>query len=102
MIILLDDDGQPTDLKGKWYAGGTNIYVRFPPKVLPEQQLEVWHILDISRDRFRVRPRKGEIMIWRRMKPPAASNHSMKPTAPLRSNLSMFATTPCRGLSLSR
>jgi hypothetical protein len=26
----------------------------------------------------------------------------MKPTAPLRNKFSMFATTPCRGLSLSR
>jgi hypothetical protein len=31
-----------------------------------------------------------------------ASNQSMKPTAPLRGKLSVFATTPCRGLSLSR
>jgi len=30
------------------------------------------------------------------------SNQSMKPTAPLRDNFSVFATTPCRGLSLSR
>ncbi len=30
------------------------------------------------------------------------SNQSMKPTAPLHSKLSLFATTPCRGLSLSR
>ncbi len=30
------------------------------------------------------------------------SNQSMKPTAPLRNNHSVFATTPCRGLSLSR
>jgi hypothetical protein len=30
------------------------------------------------------------------------SNQSMKPTAPLRGNFSVFATTPCRGLSLSR
>ena len=29
-------------------------------------------------------------------------NQSMKPTAPLRCKLSVFATTPCRGLSLSR
>jgi hypothetical protein len=29
-------------------------------------------------------------------------NHSMKPTAPWRCNFSVFATTPCRGLSLSR
>jgi hypothetical protein len=30
------------------------------------------------------------------------SNQSMKPTAPLRDNLILFATTPCRGLSFSR
>jgi hypothetical protein len=30
------------------------------------------------------------------------SNQSMKPTAPLRDNFRVFATTPCRGLSLSR
>ncbi len=29
-------------------------------------------------------------------------NQSMKPTAPLRYKFSVFATTPCRGLSLSR
>jgi hypothetical protein len=33
------------------------------------------------------------------MKP---SNHSMKPTAAFQNKFSMFATTPCRGLSLSR
>jgi hypothetical protein len=32
----------------------------------------------------------------------AAPNQSMKPTAPLRYNLSVFATTSCRGLSPSR
>src|SRR5438093_11676955 len=31
-----------------------------------------------------------------------SSNQSMKPTAPLRSKFSVFATTPCRGLSPSR
>jgi hypothetical protein len=30
------------------------------------------------------------------------SNQSMKPTAPLGNAFSVFATTPCRGLSLSR
>src|SRR4026207_2207200 len=29
-------------------------------------------------------------------------NQSMKPTAPLRYNFSVFATTPCRGLFLAR
>ena len=33
---------------------------------------------------------------------PLASNQSMKPTAPLRNNFSVFATTPSVGLSLSR
>jgi hypothetical protein len=30
------------------------------------------------------------------------SNQTMKPTAPWRNKFSVFATTPCRGLSLSR
>src|SRR5256885_828087 len=30
------------------------------------------------------------------------SNQSMKPTAPFGNKFSVFATTPCRGLSLSR
>jgi uncharacterized membrane protein len=29
-------------------------------------------------------------------------NQTMKPTAPFRSNFTVLATTPCRGLSLSR
>src|SRR4029077_13950274 len=33
---------------------------------------------------------------------PKTSNQTMKPTAPWRENLSEFATTPSRGLSLSR
>ena len=32
----------------------------------------------------------------------AVSNQSMKPTAPFRCTFSVFATTPCRGLSPSR
>jgi len=32
----------------------------------------------------------------------ARPNQTMKPTAPFRYNFSVFATTPCRGLSLSR
>jgi hypothetical protein len=35
-------------------------------------------------------------------KPDERPNQSMKPTAPPRNNFSVFATTPCRGLSLSR
>src|SRR5436309_11439195 len=53
-IVLLDDDGQPSDVKGKWYAGGNNIYVRFPPIDFGDPRFVVWHIVDISREQFRV------------------------------------------------
>ncbi len=45
-----------------------------------------WHEVD---ERMKARYRKR-------------SNQTMKPTAPLRCNFSVFATTPCRGLSFSR
>jgi len=75
IIVLLDDDGKPTDIKGKWYAGGNNIYVRFPPNDHHDWQLVVWHIVDISRDEFRVRVWQDDkgLEVWRRMKPIARS-----------------------------
>jgi hypothetical protein len=70
-IVMLDDDGQPTDIKGKWYAGGPNIYVRFPPGEFRDPLFAVWHIADISKDQFRVRIWQDDIglAVWRRMKP---------------------------------
>ncbi len=38
----------------------------------------------------------------RRCNDDGSSNQSMKPTAPPRNAFSVFATTPCRGLSLFR
>jgi len=74
-LIVMDSAGQPTDTTGKWYAGGPNIYIRFPLEVLRDRQLVVWHIVDISPDQFRVRAwRDDEPMIYQRMKPPKASN----------------------------
>lgn len=70
-IVMLGDDGQPTDIKGKWYAGGPNIYVRFPAREFLDRLFAVWHIVDISRDQFRVdiwRNNEG-LAVWRRMKP---------------------------------
>src|SRR5581483_2812762 len=70
-IVMLDDDGQPTDIKGKWYAGGPNIYVRFPPSEFRDPLFAVWHIVDASRDQFRVRMWRDdkEPAVWHRMKP---------------------------------
>jgi hypothetical protein len=42
------------------------------------------------------------LFFWLASMLPHTPNLSMKPTAPLRNNSSVFATTPCRGLSLSR
>ena len=71
-IVMLDDDGQPTNFKGKWYAGGDFMFVRFPPTDFAERQFVVWHVLEASRDEFRVRiwQKDKGFAVWRRMKPP--------------------------------
>jgi len=40
--------------------------------------------------------------LLKRIRYPQPSNQSMKPTAPCQCNVSVFAMTPCRGLSLFR
>jgi hypothetical protein len=40
--------------------------------------------------------------LWKNHERVHSPNQSMKPTAPRRNKSSVFATTPCRGLSLSR
>jgi hypothetical protein len=70
-MVLLDEEGQPTEFKGKWYAGGDNIYVLVPSDDFANRRLVVWHIVDISRDQFRVRIWQDDkdLAVWRRMKP---------------------------------
>jgi hypothetical protein len=91
---------------GTWYAGGPNIYWRFPAEFIGPTRPLIWHIDDISPNEVRVRSsRDGPVIIWKRVDlpiQPEASNQSMKPTAPFRNAFSVFATTPCRGLSPSR
>jgi hypothetical protein len=69
-FVPLDDDGRPSSMKGKWYAGGDKIYVRFPPDDLFKRQLAIWHIVDISKDQFRVRIWQDDedLAVWRRIK----------------------------------
>ena len=83
VLVVLDEDGQPTGTKGKWYAGGPNIYIRFPVEILKDRQLVVWRIIDILPEQFRVRSGRhdDQIMVWHRVKPPNASNHALQPTA---------------------
>jgi|ERR1041385_1687237 hypothetical protein len=58
------------------------------------------HWFGVSANRFGLRldlvGRPGTMMFDQK------SNQAMKPTAPRRNKYSVFATTPCRGLSLSR
>jgi hypothetical protein len=72
---MLDDDGRPSSIKGKWYAGGDKIYVRFPPNDFSDRQLAIWHIVDVSKDQFRIRIWQDDRApaVWRRMKPPPRS-----------------------------
>jgi len=53
-------------------------------------------------DQFPSRPSAIAKNVVTRARSDEPSNQSMKPTARLRNKLSVFATTPCRGLSLSR
>jgi len=69
-FVPLDENGHAAEIKARCYAGGPNIYVRFPINFLSDRQLVVWHIVAISKDQFRVRAwRDGEIMVWRRIEP---------------------------------
>lgn len=60
---------------GKWYAGGPNIYWRFPAEFVGMRPY-VWHIDDISRNEVRVRSsRGGAISVWKRVDLPKQPKH---------------------------
>ncbi len=69
---------------GRWYAGGPNIYVRFSAEVMGESRAQIWQIVDIAPDMFRVRLyRDGPVYVYKRVSHAAApaSNQAMQPTA---------------------
>ena len=84
------DDGRPNDpfARGRWYAGGPNIYLRFDGEDLLAGRPWVFQIVDIQAEQFQVRftPRYGgptDIVTFRRahLSSPPASNHAMERTA---------------------
>jgi hypothetical protein len=70
--------------EGKWYAGGPNIYFRFPAEFFGPGRPTVLHIVDISPEQFTIRfSRDGQVYRFRRtvLESPRASNQTMQQTA---------------------
>jgi len=68
-------------LRGRWYAGGPNMYVRFEDEHWDGRRPEVWHLVDIQPDVFRIRFfSDSAIHIYTRVHRVAApaSNHAME------------------------
>jgi hypothetical protein len=57
---------------GRWYAGGPNIYVRYSEEVMGASRPQIWQIVDIGPDMFRVRfHRDGPVYVYKRVSPAA-------------------------------
>ena len=71
--------------KGRWYAGGRFLYLRYPSEFRPDgRMLEFWHIDDISPQELRMRYwRDGGVHIFHRVDAVTtrASNQAMQRTA---------------------
>jgi hypothetical protein len=69
---------------GRWYAGGPNIYIRFSADEIGEgTRPQVWHIVDIQPNEFRVRFfTHDEGQVYKRVRPAErpASNQTMQRT----------------------
>jgi hypothetical protein len=93
-----------------WASGYSNTYLRYLRESSRRCRRGQWHraehddIIQSTQDKRTLvyhsrfssrRVRYIHVLITR-------SNQTMKPTSPFRDKFSVFATTPCRGLSLSR
>jgi len=84
-LKIIRIDISPNQVRYVWMGG-----------VGPRVDLEVDHLPD---DSFKLTAHYSDTdseVIW-----PRTSNHSMKPSSPLRNNFNVFAIAPCRGLSPS-
>lgn len=84
-LQVRDCDDPELILRGRWYAGGSNIYASFLGEDADFLQLKrpvILHIVDIQPDTLRItRLLNGPVEAYRRF-PVHASNQTMKPTAP--------------------
>jgi hypothetical protein len=71
-------------VRGRWYAGGPNMYLRYLDEGWDGRRPEIWHLVDIQSDAFRIRyfP-DSPIHLLKRVHRAAtpASNQTMERTA---------------------
>jgi hypothetical protein len=83
--VVVVISGKTTPLvEGNWYAGGQNIYMRYPAEFSGPSRPTVMHIVDISPEDIAVRfDRDGRVYHYKRayLDPPDASNLSLQATA---------------------
>jgi hypothetical protein len=85
-IFASDGNSEPIS-RGKWYAGGRQVYLRFHVEEPWDRELEIWHIDDISPDQIRIRiARQGFTHTYKRVDLPKASNQALQPTADRQEN----------------
>lgn len=79
-VQALADDGKTVVFRGRWYAGGDFLYLRFIGEDIPQKHpITIWRIDDLSSVEMRIH--SGDIihtMTRVRPPPPSASNQSMK------------------------
>ena len=91
--------GEKTSIaEGRWYAGGPNIYLRFPAEYAGPSRPIILHIVDISPQQFTVRFSRegGRVYRFERatLDVPRASNQAMERTATRRALTLRVAWTP--------
>ena len=83
MVMVIS--GEKTSIvEGRWYAGGPNIYLRFPAEFTGPSRPSVMRIVDISPEQFSVRfPGRSRVYRFQRatLDSPHASNQTIQRTA---------------------
>jgi hypothetical protein len=94
-LVMVISGEKTSIVEGRWYAGGPNIYLRFPEDWGPSRPT-VMHIVDISPEQFTVQfPGQSRVYRFQRatLDSPHASNQTMQLT-PTRCSLQPFMIKP--------
>jgi hypothetical protein len=83
-IVMMIGGEKTSIVEGRWYAGGLNIYLRFPADFTGPARPAVMRIVDISSQQFTVRfPDQSRVYLFKKatLDSPHASNQSVQLTA---------------------